>query len=67
MTLARKEAAAFILREASAIGIRVGTDGSEVIAAMPLKLPSDVRRAFERAIDQHRREIIDQIIRERRA
>jgi hypothetical protein len=64
---ASKETAAFILREASALGIRVGTDGTELIAAIPLKLPTDIRHAFERAINQHRQEIIDQIVRENRA
>jgi hypothetical protein len=57
------ETAAFILREASALGIRVGTNGNEVVLIAPLKVPTDVRREFERAIDQHRQEIIDQIMR----
>jgi hypothetical protein len=67
MTPASRETAAFILREAKALGIRVGTDGIEVIAVMPLKIPTDIRHRFELAIDRHRREIIDQIMRENRA
>ena len=67
MTPASRETAAFILREASALGIRVGTDGTELIAAMPLKLPTDIRHAFERAINRHRQEIITQIMREHHA
>jgi hypothetical protein len=55
------EAAAFILREAAALGIRVGTDGTEVVVLAPLRIPSACRRAIEDAISAQRREIIQHI------
>jgi hypothetical protein len=58
---ARAEAAAFILREAAALGIRVGTDGTEVIMLAPLRIPYACRRAIEDAIFAHKLEIIEHI------
>jgi hypothetical protein len=58
---ARAATAAFILREAAALGIRVGTDGTEVVMLAPLRIPTACRRAIEDAIYAHRREIIRHI------
>jgi hypothetical protein len=56
--------AAFVLREAQALGIRVGTDGNELVMVAPLRIPRDVRRWFEHWLDQFRDEVIDIILRE---
>lgn len=56
--------AQFILREAAAAGIKVGTDGTEVIMVAPLKMPWEFRRSFERAIEAHQAEIITLIMAE---
>jgi hypothetical protein len=56
----RVEAAKFILAEARAAGIRVGTDGTEVV----LRIPFASRRTFEIAVDEHRTEIIEIIMAE---
>jgi hypothetical protein len=58
----RKQAAEFILREALAAGIRVGTDGKEVVMMAPLKIPIASRRTFETAILAHQDEIITLIM-----
>jgi hypothetical protein len=58
--------ATFILREAAAAGIKVGTDGTEVVMIAPLKMPHEFRRSFERAIETHQQEIIALIMAEHR-
>ena len=57
--------AAFILREAQALGIRIGTDGDELILVAPLRVPRDVRVWFETQLEEHRAEIIAIIQREK--
>jgi hypothetical protein len=61
---ARRAKAQFILNEALKLDIRVGTNGDDVLALFPLKLPADVRRSFERAIDEHQQEIMAFILAE---
>jgi len=58
----RKTAAAFILREAKALGIRVGTNGDELVMIGPLRLPHDVRRSFEAALYEYKSEVIANIM-----
>jgi hypothetical protein len=57
----------FILDEATALGIRVGTDGRELVMLAPLRVPRETRRWFEAALDQHRGEVIKVIQRENAA
>jgi hypothetical protein len=54
-------AAMFLLAEAANLGIAVGTNGDDIVALMPAKLPSAVRRAFEAALEQHRAGVIEVI------
>jgi hypothetical protein len=61
---ARAEAAAFLLREALALGIRVGTDGTELITITPLRIPPASRRTFEAALEKYRAEVIAHIMAE---
>ena len=56
--------AQFILREAAAAGLKIGTDGTELVMVAPLKMPWDCRRSFERAIEAHQAEIIALIMAE---
>jgi len=56
--------AAFILDEATALGIHVGTDGTELVMLAPMRVPREVRVWFEKKIDEYRAEIIDFIRRE---
>jgi hypothetical protein len=61
---ARAEVARFILREALALGIRVGTDGEELVMLAPLRIPSTSRRTFETALENFRTEVIELVMRE---
>jgi len=56
--------AVFVLREAQALGIAVGTDGTELVMLAPMRVPREVRRQFERALDKYAAEIIAVIQRE---
>jgi hypothetical protein len=56
--------AQFILREAAAAGLKIGTDGTEVIMVAPLRMAWECRRSFERAIEAHQAEIIALIMAE---
>jgi hypothetical protein len=58
---ARAEVATFLLREAAALGIRVGTDGTELVVLSPLCLPYDCRRAIEDGLFAHQLEVIEHI------
>jgi hypothetical protein len=52
-------AAAFILAEAADLGIRVGTDGvADLLMLAPCAVPIDVIRELERALNEHRSEVI---------
>ena len=55
---------AFILKEAAAAGIKVGTDGSELIFYAPRGMPRESRRSFQDAIFKHYDEIIALILAE---
>ena len=56
--------ARFILDAAVAAGIRVGTDGDELLLAPPRGMSHESWFSFERAIIRHRVEIIKIIMRE---
>jgi hypothetical protein len=59
----RTQTADFILREALALGIRVGTDGcDELVMVAPARVPSDVRRWFETELYKYKPEIIEVIL-----
>jgi hypothetical protein len=53
--------AEFVLREALALGIRVGTDGSELVMVAPMRVPRETRRWFETRLEEHRAEVIEVI------
>jgi hypothetical protein len=52
-------AAMFILDEATALDIHVGTDGSELVMLTPLRVPRDVRRWFEAELEKYRADVIE--------
>jgi hypothetical protein len=54
----------FILKEAAAAGIRVGTDGDGLLLVPPRGMPHESWFSFERAIIEHQTEIIEIIRRE---
>jgi hypothetical protein len=64
---AREKAAAFILAEAAALGMAVGTNGEELVMRAPLRVSFTVRRIFEDALENYRAEVIAHILREGRA
>jgi len=51
----------FVLREALALGIRVGTDGSELVMVAPMRVRRETRRWFETRLEEHRAEVIEVI------
>jgi hypothetical protein len=59
--------AASILAEALALGIRVGTNGAELLMIAPLKVPREVHVQFEIALNKFRAEVIEIIQRENAA
>jgi hypothetical protein len=59
---AREAAAAFILAEATALGIALGTDGSELVVITPGHLPLAVRRSFQAAAGDYCDEIIEHLL-----
>jgi len=64
MTDARNQVAAFLLREARALDIRVGTNGEELVMLAPMKIPRATRRTLEIALDDYRQEVIALIMAE---
>ena len=58
--------AEFVLNAAATAGIKLGTDGVELIMAVPLKMPRGSRLSFERAIAEHQQEIMRLILSETR-
>jgi hypothetical protein len=60
----RIEAARFILAECTKLGIRVGTDGTELVIGPPRGMPRETYFSFQRAIAAHRDEIIEIVWRE---
>jgi hypothetical protein len=63
-TPARIEAARFILDEATKLGMRVGTDGSEIILGPPRGMPHETYFCFQDAIRAHYAEVINIIMTE---
>jgi hypothetical protein len=61
---ARSEAARFILAESAALGIRVGSNGDDIVMIAPMRVPFASRRTFEIALEKHRDEIIGILIQE---
>jgi hypothetical protein len=57
-------AARFILDEARALGIAVGTDGAELVIIAPMRIPRASRLTVEAAFQKHRAEIIAHILAE---
>jgi hypothetical protein len=55
-----------VLSAAGDAGIKVGTDGEELLMVTLLRVPYAIRRSFEQAIFENKREIIDHILRENR-
>jgi hypothetical protein len=61
----RIEAARFILREATELGIRVGTNGTDdLVVLAPLRIPRASRLSFEKAVNEYRAELIEIVWRE---
>jgi hypothetical protein len=61
----RNEAARFILREATELGILVGTNGTDdLVVLAPLRIPRASRLTFEKAVNEYRAEIIEIVWRE---
>ena len=60
----RHKCAAFILRECLALNVRVGTNGDAIVVIAPMRVPREVRRQLELALDEYREEVIDLIQRE---
>jgi hypothetical protein len=56
--------AASLLDEAEKLGIKVGTDGEELVVALPLRLPREVRASFEAAAEACRAAVIEHILHE---
>jgi hypothetical protein len=54
----------FILTEAAGLGIKIGTDGTELLMIAPLRVPRKVRTWFEAALNQHKAAVIDIILAE---
>jgi hypothetical protein len=61
---ARADAVRFILAEAAALGMHVGTNGDELMLLTPLRIPYASRRTFEIALEKYRAEIIQIVLRE---
>ena len=59
--------AEFLLREALALGIRVGTDGSELVMLVPARVPWATVRWFEHELSNRQHEIVDYILKENAA
>jgi hypothetical protein len=62
----RERAGDFILTQASALGIKVGTNGTELAMVVPLSIPRASRRSFEEALQNFRAEVIAIVLREGR-
>jgi hypothetical protein len=55
---------AFLLREATALGLHVGTDGTEVVMLAPVRVPYETQKWFATKLDEFRAEVIAFIQRE---
>jgi hypothetical protein len=63
----RLRCAEFVLNEALALNIRVGTDGDELVLIAPLKVPRETRVWFENELYKYKPEIIEVIQRKNAA
>jgi hypothetical protein len=50
--------AAFLLREALALGIRIGTDGNNIVVHVPRRVQTETREWFYRQLYEFKAEII---------
>lgn len=55
--------AAFVLREALALNICVGTDGNELVMLAPMRVSIETREWFYRQLYELKSEVIDIILR----
>jgi hypothetical protein len=62
--MTRIATAKIILRAASNLGVKVGTNGIELLMLAPARIPTETRRWFEAALDQHRAAVIAVIMAE---
>jgi hypothetical protein len=62
----RAETAAFILREAAKVDLRIGTDGCDLIFGPPKGMSRESYLSFQRAVIAHRDEVINIIMGGRR-
>jgi hypothetical protein len=65
MTKYRSDQAKRALAAAVEAGLKVGTDGSDLLILSPLRMPRDQYFAHQRELVEHRSEIIGLIERER--
>jgi hypothetical protein len=56
--------AEFILAEAANLGIKVGTDGDELVMLGPVRVPDALQKWFATKLEEFRDEVIDIIQRE---
>ncbi len=54
----RRQVARFIVTEAVAAGISIGTDGDDLLCLIPMRLPREMRVQFTRAFGKYRSEIV---------
>jgi hypothetical protein len=64
VTSARIRIAELLLRDALVAGIRVGSNGEDIILVAPLRVPCELRCQFEAAIEKYRSEVIAVIMAE---
>jgi hypothetical protein len=62
MTASNSATAAFVLREAEAVGYAFASNGIELVTKEPTGIPRESRRTFDRAIYEHRIEIMALIV-----
>jgi hypothetical protein len=59
----RARAALSILNRARTLGIKIASDGSDLLMLVPVRVPGETRRRFERELAEYRAEIIEVILR----
>jgi hypothetical protein len=64
MTTALEATAAFIVAEATALGIAIGTDRDELVLIVPMSIPAATRRDFKEAVGNYADEIVAHLISE---
>jgi hypothetical protein len=53
-----------LLDAARALGIRVGTNGDEVVMLAPMRVPGEILRVFETEFEKHKQRVINFILTE---